>query len=111
MLAGAATAAARRNLLAWMEETRIIGDYRRVVLCDARGSVRLALPEGSGAGARPGRPPAAPAPRRLGAARFAGRLWRRRLPGRPAGRLGRPECGHHGPASGPQRPAWSGEHH
>ena len=63
VLAGAATAAARRNLLMWMEETRVMGDYRRVVLCDARGSVRLAIPEGSGAGACQGDLPAALAAR------------------------------------------------
>ncbi|MGD0774931.1 MAG: PAS domain S-box protein, partial [Candidatus Solibacter sp.] len=49
--ARALLAAERRNLLAWMEQTRIMDNYRRVVLCDARGSVRLAAPEGSGAGA------------------------------------------------------------
>jgi len=65
VLAGAATAAEGRDLLAWMEATRGIGNCRRVVLCDARGSARLAAPEGSGSGACEGDLPAALAGRRV----------------------------------------------
>ena len=49
LLAGTAAAAESRDLLAWLQEARVMGDYRRVVLCDARGMARLAVPEGSGA--------------------------------------------------------------
>jgi PAS domain S-box-containing protein len=59
VLAGAATATEKQDMLAWMEETRSTGDYRRVVLCGAQGSARLAAPEGSGSTACEGDLPAA----------------------------------------------------